>query len=483
MMARRPPPRVLAQHEVDAVSSSALTDRDQLLALARDQRDAGKLREAEAACRRLLALDDADADAHRVLGTILLAQDRGAEAVASLERAVSLDAANATAFRQLANALGTEGRAAEAIAADRRALELRPRDVWARYHLAQLKTFTTVGDDPDLDALEALAGEPDRLQGPELTAVLFALAKACDDLGDDARSFGYLERANALRRSTLDYDLAGNLSTFEQIAAVFDDELFARCAGSGSQSDLPVLIVGMPRSGTTLVEQILASHPAVSGGGELRHLQELVTGVTVLAGRGHAFPDGVLELRREDLGRLGHGYVERLRALAPEAARVTDKNPLNFRYLGFARMIVPRAAIVHCTRDPVDTCFSCYRAFFGAVNFAFDLEELGRYYRAYERLMEHWRAVLPESWILDVSYENLVSDLEGQARRLVAHCGLEWDDACLNFHAAGGNVRTASFAQVRQPIYDSSVARWRRYEQHLGPLLEALGPYAPGPAG
>jgi tetratricopeptide (TPR) repeat protein len=440
--------------------------------LAREQRDAGKLREAEAACRQALHSNRADADAHRLLGTILQAQDRGAAAIASLEHAVSLDPGNATAFRQLANALGAEGRVSEAISADRKALELRPREVWAFYHLAQLKTFSA--GDPDLLALEALASDDDGLEAPELAAVLFALAKACDDFGDYGRSFAYLERANALRRGTFEYNVAGNIRMLGQIAAVFDDELFDRRAGAGSPSKLPVLIVGMPRSGTTLVEQILASHPAVTGGGELQHLQELVAAVSLLNESGLEFPAGVPHLRAEDLSRVGHGYVERLRQIAPDSERVTDKNPLNFRYLGFARLIVPGAAIIHCTRDPVDTCLSCYQAFFGAVNFAFDLDELGRYYRAYAQLMEHWRGVLPAGWMLEVRYEDLVHDVEREARRIVSHCGLDWDDACLAFDTTARNVRTASFAQVRRPIYGTAVARWRRYEQHLGPLLAAL---------
>lgn len=446
---------------------------DLLLALAREQRDAGKLGEAEATCRQALSISSSDADAHRVLGTILQAQERGGAALASFEQAVRLDPGNATAFKQLAGALGAEGRTAEAIAADRKAIELRPRYVWAHYHLAQLQTFSA--GDPDLLALESLAHDADALDTASLTAVLFALAKACDDFGDYERSFEYLRRANALKRSTIEYDVLANVRALEHIGAVFDDELVARGAGAGSSSELPVLVVGMPRSGTSLVEQILASHPAVGGGGELTHLQQLVAAVSLLNAGGLEFPDGVPQLRAEDLGRLGDGYAERLRQIAPGAARVTDKNPLNFRYLGFARLIMPRATIIHCTRDSVDTCLSCYRAFFGAVNFAFDLEELGRYYRAYAQLMEHWREVLPGGWMLEVRYEDLVMDVEREARRIVDHCGLEWDDACLGFHETGRSVRTASFAQVHRPIYDTSVARWRRYEPYLGSLLGALG--------
>ena len=440
--------------------------------LAREQRDAGKFAEAEATCRRALSIDRSNAVAHRVLGTILQAQEHGLAAIASFQEAISLDPGSAKAFKQLANALGEEGLLSEAIDADRKALELCPRYAWALYHLAQLKTFSS--GDPELMALEALARDDEGLEPLELIAVLFGLAKAYDDLGDYDRSFENLRQANALRRDTVEYDVAAVTRAFDQIAAVFDSELLDQFADSGSPDDLPVLIVGMPRSGTSLIEQILASHPAVHGAGELQDLEELAGAVALLCDRALGFPDGVPHLSSEDLGRLGQGYVERLRHRAPRFRRVTDKNSLNFCYLGLARLIAPRSHVIHCARDPVDTCLSCYRAFFETIDFACDLDELGQYYRGYTRLMDHWRAVLPRGWMLEVRYEDLVADVEGEARRIVTHCGLEWDDACLSFDTTERSVRTASFAQVRKPVYRSSVARWRHYEQHLGPLIGAL---------
>jgi tetratricopeptide (TPR) repeat protein len=378
------------------------------------------------------------------------------------------------ALYRLAVALAEQGRVLDAIEADRKALDLEPRYVPSRYHLAQLKTFTR--DDPDLLALETLAGGEDAFEASELTGLFFALSKAYDDVCDYDQSFRYLRRANELRRETFEYDVAADVCFMNQTAAVFQPELFEHFRGLGSSSDLPILIVGMPRSGTSLVEQILASHPAVYGGGELEHLPELVTAVSLLNERGLGAPEGVTLLRSADLGGLGDAYEARLRKIGPAAVKVTDKQPLNFRHLGLARLIMPRARVIHCNRDPVDTCLSCYRELFGSIKFAFDLDELGRYYCAYAQLMQHWRVVLPRSWMLEVSYEDLVDDVERQARRIVAYCGLEWDDACLAFHANQRPVRTASFAQVRRPIYRNSVARWRRYERHLGPLLHALEP-------
>jgi hypothetical protein len=283
-----------------------------------------------------------------------------------------------------------------------------------------------------------------------------------------------MRRANALKRKTFEYDVAGDVRSLRQIAAAFPGELFDRFAGAGSGSELPILIVGMPRSGTSLVEQILASHPAVHGGGELGHLRELVGAVSLLNEAGLGFPEGVARLRFDDFDRLGHGYVGRLQQIAPEAQRVTDKNNWNFCYLGFAHLVAPRARVIHCIRNPLDTCLSCYMLDFASLRFAFDLGELGRYYRAYAQLMAHWRSVLPSDWMLEVRYEDLVEDVERETRRIVSYCGLDWDDSCLSFYATERTVRTASFAQVRQPVYGRSVVRARLYMSYLGPLVAAL---------
>lgn len=442
-----------------------------LLRLARDERSAGKLREAEAACRRALGSAPDDAEAYRLLGTVLRLQGRGPDALEVLRRAVELDPHSAKAFLHLAISLAEDGRLEAAMAADREAIALRPDYPGALAHLARLKRF--LPGDPDLAALEAADG--DRLDEVERIIVLFALAKAFEDTGDYDRAFSYMERANALKRRSVEYNSEEQIDELGRIEAVFDRGLLERFAGAGCPSRLPILITGMPRSGTTLVEQILASHPAVFGAGELPHLQQLSTVVPVLHERAQAFPEGVANLSADDLGHLGHGYVARLHRLDPAAERVCDKQPLNFRYLGLAQLIVPNATLIHCVRDPMDTCVSCYGLNFGAVDFSYDLGELGQHYRAYGELMDHWRSVLAAGTVLDVRYESLVADLEGEARRIVEHCRLPWDDACLSFHEAKRQVHTASFAQVRRPIYKDSLARWRRYEKHLGPLADALG--------
>jgi hypothetical protein len=235
----------------------------------------------------------------------------------------------------------------------------------------------------------------------------------------------------------------------------------------------------MPRSGTTLTEQIMASHPDVHGAGELRDLMQIVQ--QPIAGQAlQPYPENLAGLTRGDISQWGQDYVAGLRRRAPEARRITDKMPANYMALGLIALMLPNAKIIHVQRNPVDTCVSCFTRLFNRHQEAtYDLAELGRHYANYARLMQHWRQVLPQGSFIEVQYEDIVADMEGQARRLIDFCGLDWNAACLDFHNNKRSIRTASVTQVRQPIYTSSVARWRHYEKHLGPLLEALGDLVP----
>jgi hypothetical protein len=244
--------------------------------------------------------------------------------------------------------------------------------------------------------------------------------------------------------------------------------LFERLQGGGDPSAMPIFVIGMPRSGTTLVEQILASHPLVQGAGELPAMRLIVDSVG-------AYPDAIALLARDQLASLGRQYVERTAALATRR-HLVDKMPANFLYAGLIHLMLPNARIIHCRRDPADTCLSCYTKLFSAEQlFSYDLAELGQFHRAYEALMTHWRAMLPPDRLIDVHYEAVVDDLPRQARRLTDWLALPWDENCLRFHETKRMIRTASLSQVRQPIYRSSKGRWRRYVSQLAPLLEALG--------
>jgi hypothetical protein len=234
----------------------------------------------------------------------------------------------------------------------------------------------------------------------------------------------------------------------------------------------------MPRSGTTLTEQIIASHPDVHGAGELPDLMAIAQ--RDAAGTGAVFPNNILALDQPRLGTWAAEYVAGLQRRAPDARHITDKMPANFMAIGLIHVMLPNAKIIHVSRNPVDTCLSCFMQLFSSgQQQSYELSELGKYYVDYARLMEHWRNVLPAGAFLDVQYEDIVAEQETQARRMIAFCGLDWDDACIDFHKNERSIRTASKSQVRQPIYKSSVERWRPYEKFLGPLLDALGDLAP----
>jgi hypothetical protein len=254
------------------------------------------------------------------------------------------------------------------------------------------------------------------------------------------------------------YDVAADERFVRESIAFFTPATMRRLSGAGDPSRAPIFVLGMPRSGTSLVEQILASHPDVHGAGELT-----------------LFDRAIDEVGREDPAALGTRYLELLAAIAPLGQRVVDKLPSNFRHVALIHLALPRARIVHTMRDALDTCFSCYVTLFtGRQDFSYDLTEAGRYYRAYEALMAHWRMLLPPGIMLDVRYENLVADLEAGARRLLAFCDLPWNDAVLRYYESARPVRTASYRQVRRPIYATSVGSAQRYRSELQPLVDAL---------
>jgi hypothetical protein len=328
--------------------------------------------------------------------------------------------------------------------------------------------------------METLARELDTLPPAERICLHFALAKAYEDCADPDRSFGHLCAGNALKRRSVAYDEAAVLGGLARLRAVFTPDLMRDRAGQGDPSATPIFVVGMPRSGTTLVEQILASHPHVFGAGELECFPTVVRELIDGAPNADAFPELLRTIDAARLRGLGAAYRGAIEPLAPTARRITDKLPLNFTHVGLIHLALPNARIVHVRRDPLDTCLSCFsKLFTGNQPFTYDLGELGRYYRDYEALMAHWQRLLPAGVMLELQYEDLVADLDGQARRLVAHCGLDWNDACLAPHAAVRPVRTASVVQVRQPLYRDALGRAERYRSLLGPLLEALASEPP----
>ena len=439
----------------------------------------GRPDEAIACYRSALARAPDDPDACNNMGTALAALGREAEALDWYAQALARNPQHAGALINQGNALKVLGRMDEARAALERALALAPRMARAHHALAELAPVRAAA--PLGRALAALEPEADRLPAAERLYLHFALAKAYDDAGEVEPAFRHLAAGNALVRRATVYDEADTLARLARLEAVFTpDRLAAR--GDRAREDAPddapdearpVFVVGMPRAGTTLVEQILASHPSVFGAGELDVMPALVKARATR--RGTDYPDFVPALDDAALRALGADYLAAVAPSAGAAARITDKLPLNFMHVGLIHLALPRARIVHVRRDALDTCLSCFsKLFTGAQPFAYELGELGRYWRAYARAMAHWRAVLPAGVMLELDYEAVVVDLEAAARRLLAHCGLPWHDACLAFHRSARPVRTASQAQVRQPLYGGAVGRAERYRPWLGPLIEAL---------
>jgi tetratricopeptide (TPR) repeat protein len=411
-------------------------------------------------------------DAYCHLGIAQAALGQIPESVISLQAALRLDPRHASAHHHLGGAFSQIGRREEARKAFRAAVAAKPDLAEAYSNLGLIESWRE--GDPVAQQLIDLGERVDTLPFASRIHVHYALGKYYDDIDDPDRAFPRWSAGAALKRRTVRYDAEAEDRELASIATSFPPGEWASATGHGCPTDLPIFVLGMPRSGTSLVEQILASHPQVHGAGELGLLSAVL--------KGFRMPQGALPPERlqsgpfaEDLRRRGADYVRHLQALSPQALRITDKLPNNFRFVGPIHLILPRATIVFCKRDLRDVCLSCFQTLFMTGNaWSYDLGELGRYAAAFARLMEHWTSVLPRR-VLELDYEALVREPEAQARRLIAHCGLDWDDRCLQFHKSARAVRTASLGQVREPVYSRSVGRWRRYERHLGPLLEALG--------
>jgi len=303
-------------------------------------------------------------------------------------------------------------------------------------------------------------------------ALHFKLGKLLDRSGEYQRAFNHLNQGNILKRS--DYDVEVVLSDFDTIRSFFDSSRMANLPRSTNASETPVFIVGMPRSGTTLTEQILDSHPQVFGAGELVFVEDSVSAIGACSGLGKDYPDCLEGASGKVMEEISAGHLKKLQHLAPDAMRIVDKMPHNFRYLGLIELLFPGARVIHCMRHPYDTCLSIYSYDFNAMHgYSTDLGWLGQYYLKYQELMEHWKSVLRVP-MLDVRYEDLVSDQEKTMRQIIDFCGLPWDERCLSFHKNQRSVNTISYDQVRRPIYTKSVARWRHYEQYLEPLRDIL---------
>jgi Flp pilus assembly protein TadD len=427
--------------------------------------------EAEAAFHQAIAHNPRLPEPHGNLGVTLMHLGRLEDAKEAMHRAITLRPDFAEAHHNLGLTLKHLGHLPEAQSSIEQAIELAPSNASFFLSLSEFKNFSA--GDMHLAAMEDLGRNIETLSTNQQINLHFALGKAYDDIGRHDRAFNHLAAGNFLKRRQVIYDEAKTLAQLDRTRELFTPDLLRTCRNAGESSSMPVFIVGMPRSGSTLIEQILASHPDVYGAGELPNLGDAVASFGNEAG--HDFPEAVLHLSRENLRKLGARYVAETAPFAPNAKRIVDKMPSNFLFLGLIHLALPNARIIHAVRDAADTCLSCFsKHFTTGLHHTYDLAELGRYYRRYESLMRHWHRVLPRTQILEVRYEDIVTDLESSARQITAHCGLEWDRRCLMFHENERPVFTASAAQVRRPLYRNAIGRAEPYRKFLEPLLAEL---------
>lgn len=439
-----------------------------LAALALSLKQLDQLPRAIETAHRAVAAGPENPEAFHALGQVLQADGQFDAALAAYDQAAALPGmAQEKALVSRAVLHMELGRKDQALAAFADATAAYPASATALFNQADLRRFKP--GDPAVARMEALLG-PGGLQSPNDRMLLhFALGKAYLDMGESSQAFHHFDAGNAMKRQSISYDPDATEAWVGSITETFTADLLASNGGRGAMSAMPVFVLGMPRSGTTLIEQILASHPSVHGAGELRHMQRLVDEIGV-------FPGAVSGLPPARLAAMGRAYLDRIQPLARGRRHVVDKMPSNFLYAGLIRLILPDAKIIHTRRDPVDTCLSCYSKLFAAEQaFTYDQAELGRFHAAYQKLMAHWRSVLPPSHFLEVDYEAVVDDVEGKTWRMLDFLGLPRDAACLDFHRTERPVLTASVNQVRQPIYRTSAGRWKAHAAHLQPLLAALG--------
>jgi Flp pilus assembly protein TadD len=441
--------------------------------LAKAQIGLGKFEEAVSAYRSALNITPDDLDTHRYLNATLERLGRLDEARAGYDRmlALSPDNPEILAARVMTYEItGDRKRAGD---------ELSPLITRYPDNPKIAVAFAAVCKEADrcgeaIGRLEAILGNPEAgLQREMESEIHFSLGRLYDDREDYDKAFGHYRQANRLKGRT--FDIAGFIRQIDEVIETFS----AGALNSAPRSTVPtgsaVIIVGMPRSGTSLVEQILASHPDVAAGGELHEFANLAIDIRKLVASRNVYPRYLNELTTDICNTVARRYLDRLNDISSTSRYITNKMPHNFLYLGMISRVLPQARIIHCRRDPRDTCLSCYfQDFTRGHEYCYDLETLGAYYRQYQRLMAHWERVIDQP-IHTIQYEELVADQETRTRRLLEFLDLPWDDGCLQFHYTRRLVQTASYDQVRQPLYTRSVGRWKNYEKYLHALMKGLG--------
>jgi len=434
--------------------------------------EAGRLPEAEHCILELLKMEPENPQNWVALGSVYTRLLRQRDALGAYEEAARLNPTKVELRLSIGHILKTLGRRSECEHAYHDCLRVDPAFGEAYWALADLKNY--VFSEAEITAMNGLLADATR-SATSQAQLHFALGRAFEHKADYRAAFAHYAAGNALRRSETPFDIDFFEAKTKRVIACFDREFFAARAGAGSAERAPIFIVGLPRSGSTLVEQILASHSSVEGTMELPNILTLVREFDHQDKRGDAYPEALRAVAHERLAALGMRYLDETRPIRAGKPRFIDKMPNNFSHIGLIHAILPNATVIDVRRHPLDACFSAYKQNFAEGQaFSYDLADLGRYYRAYLSLMDHWDTVLPGK-VLCVQYEDLIRNPEANIRRLLSHCDLPFEEACLNFHETQRPVRTASSEQVRQPLYASGVGYWRHFEKELEPLKASLG--------
>jgi tetratricopeptide (TPR) repeat protein len=434
--------------------------------------DGGRLLEAEGAIRRLLKTEPENTQNWVTLAAVCTRLMRQEDALIAYQEAARRNPTEVRLRLSIGHVQKTLGHRRESEQAYKDCLNLDPGFGEAYWSLADLKNY--VFDTAEIEAMRMLLATDGR-DATNRAQLHFALGRAFEHTHDYAAAFAHYREGNALRRQGAPFEIAKFEHKTRRVCACFDAGFFAARAGSGCDDRAPIFIVGLPRSGSTLVEQILASHPSVEGTFELPNVLTIVREFDHYEPEHDGYPETVCAAPPELLAALGRRYLEETAPMRSGRPRFIDKMPNNFSHVGLIHAILPKATIIDVRRHPLDACFSTYKQNFAeGQSFSYDLEDLGRYYRCYLALMDHWDAVLPGK-VLHVRYEELVREPEANIRRLLEHCGLQFEPACLSFHETRRSIRTSSAEQVRQPLYASGIGYWKFFEAELEPLRQALG--------
>jgi tetratricopeptide (TPR) repeat protein len=453
----------------------APTNPQTLLITAKIQNSRSNYAAAEQASQLVLKGDPNNVEALILLGQLFHETDRYDEAIELLQKAVEIKPDNPEGLSYYGVALKSVGRLDEARDHILRALRINDSMYGAYANLNDLIDFSKGVGEELFNRMDAIFEASANLEAEHLTPLHFAYAKALDDRGEHAKALDHYIVGGRMKRAQLDYKEGETFEFFDAIREVFTKDVFANREFAGIDDERPVFIIGMPRSGSTLVEQILSSHPDIYGAGEVKYLSRALGQIRDRFPSLPKYPQMMKKLTPAQLDIVGKKYLAALTAGAGDAKRITDKLLTNYFFVGVIHLLYPKAKFIHTARDPVDTCLSGFTKLFkDDMPHSYDLAELGRYYRKYQELMKHWEKVLPKGTIHTVVYEEVVADTEKEAKALIEFLGLDWNDKCLEFHKSDRPVKTASVAQVRKPIYKTAVKRWKKYGDGLKPLADAI---------